>query len=77
MELGIVSIISLVAIIIVQEVIHYKERIEIERLRKAKDVGDVLALKEKPKGENELLKEDNLVDLADMPDLPFEKGEGE
>jgi len=75
--LGIVSIIGLVAIIIVKEFVSHKERLQIEKLRKAKDVNDVLTLDKKPEGENEVLEEDNLVDLADMPDMPFqEKVEG-
>jgi hypothetical protein len=76
---GVVSIIGLVAIVLSQQVIYHKERIEMEKLKKAKDIDDVKALETfEVEGGNPILEEDNLIDLAEMPDLPFQdKKEGE
>lgn len=74
-----ISIIGLVIIIVTKEIVAHLERLQMEKLRKANSVNEVMALTEEPTEDNPILEDNNLVDLADMPDLPFQdkKVEGE
>lgn len=62
------SIIGLVVVLIVQAVLHHKERIALAKIDKAKDVSEVEYVFTKPQEvDNEGGEE--LVDISEIPDL--------
>jgi len=74
MDGSIVAIVGLLIFMVVREYFSHKERIVVEKLKKAETMEDVIAIEGK-KVKLEEVKEPELVDVADMPDLGIDKGE--
>lgn len=61
------TITGLVVVLIVQAILHYKERITLAKINKAKDVSEMEYVFTAPEEEKE--GGEDLVDIEQMPDL--------